>query len=480
MTQEDFNTNPIRRYAGSQVDQINTTQSQFSLTHKAILSKSFDITTVAYRTNFSRNWYKLDRVKDRTGTKTKIAELLDNPTGFNDAFDILTGTTSILDDALFVKANNRSYYSKGIQTKLNFDFKTNNIIHNIELGIRVHQDQIDRFQWVDEYAMDNGVMELTKAGIQGTESNRIETANAVATYLQYKLKAGKFTATPGIRYENITQERKDFGKTDPDRTGSDLLERSNTVDVFIPGIGLDYRITNYLSTFMGIHKGFAPPGSKDELEPEGSTNYELGSRYAKKGISGQAVLFFNNYTNLLGSDLEAAGGGGTNEQFNGGAVKTRGLEFNLTYNLLFSKSESAFSMPITIVYTHTDAEFQNDFDSDFGGWGKVTAGDQFPYMANDQFTFIFGLEHHKFGLNLSGKYMDEMRTAPGQGEILSNEKTDSYFVIDAGANYNLHKYVSLFANATNLTDQIYVVARRPAGLRPGMPRAFNIGLKANF
>ena len=76
--------------------------------------------------------------------------------------------------------------------------------------------------------------------------------------------------------------------------------------------------------------------------------------------------------------------------------------------------------------------------------------------------------------------MDEMRTAPGQGDIPANEKTDSYFVIDASASYNLHKNIALFANATNLTDQVYVVARRPAGLRPGMPRAFNVGLKANF
>ena len=44
----------------------------------------------------------------------------------------------------------------------------------------------------------------------------------------------------------------------------------------------------------------------------------------------------------------------------------------------------------------------------------------------------------------------------------------------------MHKNISLFANATNLTDEVYGVARRPAGLRPGMPAAFNIGLKAGF
>jgi len=480
LTQEDFDANPIRRYAGSQVDNIATKQTQFSLTHRAKLSKLFNVTTVAYRTNFNRNWYKLDNVKDSTGTKTKIGALLDNPANSNDAYDILTGTSSVNDDALSVIANNRIYYSQGVQTTLNFNFKTNKIKHNIDLGIRVHEDQIDRFQWVDEYAMNSGVMEMTKAGIYGTESNRVETANAIATYLQYKINVGKFTATPGIRYENITQKRLDYGKKDTERTGIDLSERSNTIGVFIPGIGLDYRFTKHLSTFAGIHKGFAPPGSKDELEPEESVNYELGTRYAKNGLSGQSVLFFNNYTNLLGADLEAAGGGGTNEQFNGGAVQTKGIEFNVTYDLLYLKSNSSFRLPVSLIYSYTDAKFLNDFDSEFDGWGEVSAGDQFPYLANNQFTILLSLEHHKFSINLSGKYMDEMRTVPGQGEILSNEKTNSYFVIDASANYNVHKNISLFANATNLTNEVYVVARRPAGLRPGLPRAFNVGIRSIF
>tara|TARA_R110001583_G_scaffold44818_2_gene141818 strand:+ start:2050 stop:4506 length:2457 start_codon:yes stop_codon:yes gene_type:complete len=480
LTQEDFNDNPFRRYAGSQVDNIQTMQNQFSLTHTIKLSKNMNVTTVAYRNTFSRNWYKLDQVKDNAGTKTKISELLDNPTNFSEAYAVVSGADSAIDDALFVKANNRKYYAQGVQSKINFNFKTNELEHNIELGVRIHQDQIDRFQWVDEYTMKNSVMELTKAGEYGTESNRVETANAFASYVQYQLKAGKFTFTPGIRFENITQEREDYGKNDSERTGNNLSIRSNTVNVFLPGIGIDYKPNTYVSYFMGIHKGFAPPGSKDALEPEESINYELGTRYARKGLSGQAVLFFNDYKNLLGTDLEAAGGGGTNEQFNGGAVQTKGLEFNITYDLLYGKDKSEFSLPLSFVYTYTDAKFLNNFDSDFEGWGEVSAGDQFPYLANNQFSVILGLEHHKFNLNLSGKYLDAMRTVPGQGAIPVNEKTDAYFVMDASASYSLSKNISLFTNVSNLNNRIYAVARRPAGLRPGLPRTINIGLKTNF
>lgn len=480
LTEDDFNANPYRRYSASQKDQMNTEHTQFSVRHVTQFSKFFNVTTTVYRSDFKRNWYKLDKILPGTGaSKIKISELLDEPDSNQLALNIITGATSPNDDALHVKANNRSYYAQGVQTIFGFNFKTKNISHKIDLGLRFHQDQIDRFQWVDKYKMDNGVMELTSKGTPGTESNRIETANAFAGYVQYQLKYGNLTATPGLRYENIQLERQDYGKNDPERTGSELSERSNQTDVFIPGIGIGYKFNKYFSSFAGAHKGFSPPGSKEGTLPEKSINYELGIRYGKKSLTGEAIVFFNDYSNLLGTDLEAGGGSGSGDQFNGGAVQSQGLELQITYDLLSSKT-SIFSVPVSLVYTYTDATFQNNFGSDFSPWGEVKAGDKLPYLANHQFIFLISLDHRKFSLNLSGKYIDEMRTVAGQGEKLSNEKTDAQFILDLSANYAMSKNASLFANATNLTNAVNIIARRPAGLRPGMPRAINIGVKATF
>ncbi len=479
LTQRDFQENPYRRYAGSQEDVITTEQTQISLTHFAKFSKNLEVTTTAYRSDFHRNWYKLDKVKDSTGTKYGIAELLKDPSLSPDAFNIITGASSANGDALDVKANNRTYYAQGVQSVLSFLFNTKAISHKVDFGIRLHQDQVDRFQWVDEYAMDGGVMELTTAGVKGTESNRIETANAFASYIQYRVNYGKLTLTPGLRYENIFIERQDYGKSDPDRTGTDLEQRSNQTDVFIPGMGVDYKFTKHLSAFGGVHKGFSPPGSKEGTQPEKSINYELGVRYRKNAFSAQAVAFYSDYDNLLGTDLTAAGGAGTNQLFNGGAVVTQGLELQAGYDLLASHSAS-FSLPVSVVYTLTDATFLSSFESDFEGWGNVQKGDELPYFAKNQLVIMLGLEHRRFNINLSGKYLDEMRTEPGQGDLLPDAKTDAYFVLDASVSYRAHRNISLFANVTNISDQMYIVARRPAGVRPGMPRAFMVGLKADF
>ena len=479
LTSEDFLSDPYQRYAGSQNDLMKTQQEQYSLTHQVQLPFNLDISTTAYRTDFHRNWYKLDKVKDSTGKKLSIASLLEDPGQSIEALNIIKGQTSPHTDALYVKANNRTYYAQGLQSIFSYRFNSEKIHHQLLLGLRYHIDEIDRFQWVDVYSMRDGIMQLRDVGQPGTESNRIEKAKAFAAYLQYKFKFQNLTLTPGLRFEDINVSRLDFGKNDPNRLGAELNERENHVNVFIPGIGLDYKFNTNVSAFLGIHKGFAPPGSKEETKPEESINYEIGTRFNGKGFSGQAIFFLNDYDNLLGSDLAAAGGSGSNQLFNGGAVTAKGIEFQLSYDLL-NNSELRYSIPVSLIYSWTDAFFKSDFDSEFDGWGEVENGDELPYLANHQMTFLLGFEHSKLNLNVSGRYTGAMRTTAGQGKINDDQKTDSHFTLDASIDYSVQRNLHFFANATNLLDNVYIVARRPAGLRPGMPRAFNIGIKAQF
>ncbi len=480
LTDTDFDATPFRRYSGSQKDVINTTQRQLMLRHQIQPFNFMDVTTTVYRTDFERNWYKLDKVRaSANGDQVSISRILDDPVTFSQEFDIIRGVTSPNNDALNVKANNREYYAKGIQTVMGFRFGSETIRSDLEVGLRFHQDQIDRFQWVDQYKMEDGVMMLTESGTPGTESNRVETANAFAGYLQYNLQVGAWTIVPGLRYENIKIERLDYGKMDPDRSGTDLSTRSNQVNVVIPGVGVDYKFNSKWNSFLGIHKGFSPPGSKEGTEPEESVNYELGFRYQHKSLYIQSVMFFNDYSNLLGSDLAASGGLGTTDQFNGGNVDVSGIEFELQYDLLAS-AKTSLSLPVGITYTLTEGKFQNSFESENDGWGTVEEGDELPYLPEHQLALLVGLESGKFSINLSSKFQSALRTVPGQGDIPLNESTDSQFVVDFSTNYSLHKNITLFGSLRNLTDQVYNVARRPAGLRPGMPRSFMVGVKAQF
>ena len=479
LTKADFDLNPNRRYAASQMDNMSTKQRQLSANYFIQPLKFMSISSTVYRNDFKRNWYKLDAVKDSTGSKKSITAILEDPLAFNDSYAIIGGQSSVLNDALFVKGNNREYYSQGVQTIIGFDFKTGYLKHKIDLGFRYHQDEQDRYQYEDQYKMVDSSMLLTKAGEPGRESNRVNFAIAAASYIQYKLIYKRWTATTGVRHEYITLSEKDYGKNDPNRLGTALIENKNQISAFIPGIALDYKVNLHLAAFLGLHKGFAPSGVKEGSLPEESINYEIGIKYYRPGFSGQLVGFMNQYENLLGADLAAGGGAGTGDFFNGGKALTQGIEFQAIYDLMHS-FKSKFNLPLTIGYTLTDAHFQTSFASTNEDWGDVASGDQLPYLAMHQFSTNLSLEHARFSLNFGLKYTSEMRASAGQGEITEDKLIPSYLVLDASAKYTINKNISFFASATNIGNSVYVVAIRPAGYRPGMPRAFQLGLKVNL
>lgn len=477
LTQEDFDADPFRRYAGSQNDQMNTEHFQVMGTHALKFSDQFRITTIGYYNDFSRNWYKVDFVTV-DGERQGIGNIFNDPTTFNSYIDLVTGAIdSDGDDFLNARNNNRDYLSTGVQTKLDYHWNGENTYHDLEIGLRYHYDEEDRFQWIDDYAMVNGNMQLVNAGIPGTNANRISSARAFASYAMYKVKINDLTLTPGLRYENISLERLDYGTDDISREGTDISERQNKVDVFIPGIGFNYNFDK-LSVFGGVHKGFSPPSNQPGENPEESINYELGSRFSFAGISGELVGFYNDYSNLLGSDLAATGGTGSLDQFNAGEVKVQGIEVLLNYNFL--ENNPNLQLPFTFGYTLTDTEFLNSFGSENDIWGEVNSGDELPYIAKHQFNAALSLEHQNFEINLSGRYNGAFRTLAGSGPIPADERVASNFIVDLGGRYRFNKHLALTANAINLLDETYAVARVPAGLRPGHPFGIYAGIELRY
>lgn len=477
LTEDDFATSPFSRYAASKEDEMTAEHLQLMLTHTLQFSENFRITSNGYYNKFSRNWYKLDNVI-ANGDDQSIANVIENPDDFASHLDIIRGEANSNADALLLKANNRVYISKGVQTKFDYHWYGKNTFHDIEIGMRYHYDEEDRFQWADGFNIIDGNMNKTSDGLRGAEGNRISSATAFASFAMYKLKYKNLTLTPGIRYENIVLQRDNFGSSDPSRTGSNLSTRENKVDILIPGMGFNYAFTKSASLFGGVHKGFSPPGNQTDQKAEESINYELGSRFTYGDLRGELIGFYNDYSNLLGSDLAASGGTGSLDQFNAGEVAVSGIELLLNYELL--PKNSKFNLPLTFAYTFTNTEFLNSFGSDDGLWGEVTEGDQLPYIPQHQFNVMIALEHAKYQLNLSGRYNGEFRTQAGIGTIPNSELVASNFIIDFSAKYHFNSNLSFTGNIINMLDETYAVARVPAGLRPGHPFGANLGLEYRF
>ncbi|MDA9139902.1 TonB-dependent receptor [Flavobacteriaceae bacterium] len=476
LSKTDFDATPYLRYKASQEDQMNAEQSQFMLTHVIDFSDQTKIITNAYQNNFSRNWYKLDDVVFE-GEKRSLASVVDDPLSFPNHFSILKGEQDTAQEAsLLVKANNRVYTARGIQTKFDYHwYDPQGFFHDIEIGGRLHYDEEDRFQWEDGYSINAGAMTLVAKGPEGAQGNRISSARAVAAYVLYKYKRNALTLTPGIRFEKIVLRRKDYGKSDPNRNGNSLSTRENKINAFIPGIGFNYNLPVNFSVFGGIHKGFSPPGSAPGERAEESVNYELGTRFHFGRLRAEWIGYFNNYSNLLGSDLAASGGTGSLDQFNAGAVDVSGFEFLLNYNLLNVKAK--VQIPLSLSYTLTNAIFKSDFGSTQGIWGEVSTGDRVPYIPQHQLNVGTSLIHKDFEMNFNLRYNGAFETQASNNGTGNTFPIPGNLVVDLSVKYPITPQVNLTANAINLFNNENAVARVPAGFRPGHPFGIYAGIE---
>jgi Fe(3+) dicitrate transport protein len=460
LTEGDYNNSPYTRYSASQKDNMSTEHMQVQINHLIDLSERFSLGTSVYYNDFSRNWYKTSKINGDSLGKGGIETAA--------AYDKSASDSSLEVD---VKANNRDYLSQGIQTVLEADFNA----HQVKFGLRFHKDEMDRYQWVDGYELDSNYnMNLVNEGVAGTDSNRIDSAEAIALFMHDEWTIGDLIINAGLRYEDMKIERNDWGKTDPERIGTPS-HKVNELDVVLPSLALTYRMTDELVLLGGVQKGFAPPapGNEDATNEE-SMNYEFGARFNNDNVNIEAILFLSDYDNMHGNCTASQNCDDENigDQYNAGEVKVYGIEMKAGYLVNFGN----ITMPIDFTYTRSQSEFLNTFESDF--WGDVQSGDEFPYVPENQFQFVIGLEGEQWQSNLLVRYTGEMRTVAGRGPI--NEGIDAHTVVDFVANYDLTKNQQVNFTVDNLLDESYMTSRTHGSIMVGKPLTLSLGYKYNF
>lgn len=470
----DFAADPFRRYAASSGDRIDTEHEQVQLSWEVRPSDRMTLTTTVYRNDFFRNWAKLEQVNG-----VRVASVLADPESHGTELAILRGERDSAEGALAVRNNRRDYYSQGLQTVLDIRFDRGRAAHELDLGLRVHEDEEDRFQENDGYQILGGQRVFNFLGAPGSNANRVASAEAVALFVQDTIRFGRWTLTPGARVESIDLTRLDYGSADPERTGADLGVRENSLTEVIPGLGAAYDLGADGVAFVGIHKGFSPPGpGSTEATAEESVNYEVGYRFERGSRRAEIVGFLNDYDNLLGTDTTSGGGDGTGDQFNGGAATVVGIEAGFGANLWTGKR---LVLPVNVSYTYTDGEFDSSFETGFADWApEVTAGDAIPFLPPHQLNATLSLRSERWALHLDGNYVARTRIKAGSGPAPAAETVDSRAIFDLRGEVDLTTKLSVFAQVLNATDELYVAARRPAGLRPGIPRSVSIGLRARL
>ncbi|RTR40184.1 TonB-dependent receptor [Shewanella canadensis] len=466
LTDADFAATPYARYSASQKDVMNTEHKQLQINHMIDFNDNLTLGTTAYHNDFSRNWYKADKVDGDSLSKGGI----ENASAFDK-----NPTSEPID--VRVKANNRAYISQGIQTELNWYLDN----HELSLGARYHEDEMDRFQWADHYDLNaNQVMTLKESGTPGTDSNRIDSANALALYVQDKIQLGNLNITAGLRYEDVTTNRLDWGKENVGRDGEPKKDISNSFSAILPSLSATYQLNSDWLVLAGVQKGFSPaaPGNADRQEEE-SWNYEAGTRFNTGEFSTEAIVFYSDYSNMHGNCTAAQGCDDENldNQYNAGEVNVSGLEFSLGYK--FNASGSV-NFPVKLAYTYTNAEFTNSFESDFDPWGDVVEGDKLPYLPENMLFASAGMAGESWELTLAARFTDDIRTTAGQGNIIQDELIEAKTIVDLSGRYFISEAQEVYLTAENLFDEKYVTTKVHGSNFSGKPMTVTVGYSYKF
>lgn len=482
LTKADFDADPYRRYAASALDNMQWEHSQFQLTHTFEPSITSSVTTDIYRNEFSRDWFKLNSFAGSSSTTPSIEAILQSPnTGSNSSYyEVLTGerTTTSSATALLIGNNGREFISQGIQTKLNADAFVFGLSHQVEVGVRLHMDEIKRNHTQQSYDMqaDSSLSITSGSDLKTTKINKGE-ATALALYIKDDIQIDNSTVSLGLRSETI------------ETALTDTTSKKATESVLVPGAGIFTQLTENFGVLAGVHKGYVAtaPGQQGDIDPEESINYEAGFRLSG-AYNVEVVAYINDYTNLKGVCSVNVGCNNTNTdtEFNGGEVLVYGLESHLKFEKSLSQG---LSIPVSVTYTFTQTEFQNSFDDPNGIFAsltntattaKVLEGDELAYVPAHRLNIKTGLQAEKWQLMLSALYQGEMRSHAGQGTIRDEDKIDAYVVMDLAANYQVLPELQIYSTVDNLLGREYLVAAQPMGYRPGKPRTVHLGAKYQF
>ena len=112
--------------------------------------------------------------------------------------------------------------------------KVGDVKHQLEVGLRIHEDEEDRLQRNSTYQQINGQLQLNDFGELGNAGNRVQEAQALALHIYDRIEFGNWVLTPGIRFEDIQQKRTRYNDGES-RTFRD--DRENDTQVALPGLG---------------------------------------------------------------------------------------------------------------------------------------------------------------------------------------------------------------------------------------------------
>ena len=487
LTGADFATDPYQRYGASSIDQMDNDYHRYIFTHTMQPSANMKVTSKLYKTRYSRLWGKSGEMyvgASATKVKFKYIDMAGNCAGDTGnelrACNILTNDAAMTGTEYIKRSmGHRDYGMTGVQFVVNHDIGN----HALEYGYRRHKDYRSRADegFSQRYTKDAaGTMTLLSE--IGNDNSRFADAelkdtDASSWHLKDVISAGAFTHTLGIRYEDT---EKNLGiNSNPGNSLKDVKDSATMM-----AASTAYNMGGGQSMFAGFSEGYSPVDASkydSNIQPEKSDIYEIGYRKQTNNSYFELVAFYNDYSQLIETCLEAAGcSGSTGSTTNKGSAEVEGIEFQYRLNNMFAAPQmkgmagnSSVRYPLIV-----SGMLQS---SEYTGQNLTINGKSIAYVPDFQLYTSMGMETNDWSIALGAKYQDDTFT-----DNANLYRTGKAFIFDLHAGMNVAvnsngiKDARLFLNVDNLFDKVIVASEHEYGKRPNKPLSVMAGVKFDF
>jgi len=465
LTSPMFSLNPDQNAVPN--DHLKVRRYSGSLSHTAVLNPKTVLMTTFFAYSTVRNWRRQDW--DRTDKGREYLAVI--------------GDAGVPGGAIYLRDStgnrNREFRVLGIQSNLTREHEFGGLRGKLDMGVRYIGETADDMRI-------NGDRFDAETGILRSDEER--TGEAFSFFIQNRFFLGeKLSITPGLRLENYRYERHIFRQpvggvpTDVDVRNRSELTRP------VPGLGISYHLNSQLTFFGGVHRGFAPPRTKDaitrdgealDLDAELSWNYEAGVRIGPgRALTGEVTFFRLDFQNQI---IPAAlSGGATTTLTNGGQTLHEGVEAAVRVDWKRWLKAPGFLFTEFRAMHLSRAEFTGN---------SLYEGNRLPYAPRNTFSVLFGYRQpNGIGFQVDSSYIGDQFGDNLNTFIPSPDGTvgalPGFTVWNMGLDYTLRRervQLQPYVTVKNLTNRVYISSRAPQGIQPGMFRQALLGLRFSF
>ncbi|MBV6288343.1 TonB-dependent Fe(3+) dicitrate receptor FecA [Pseudomonas aegrilactucae] len=331
--------------------------------------------------------YQSTRLQDKFwGRRTMVNVGYDYQEGERQ-FSVNSFFTKTLRSGYLVQNNSislspREYWVRGIETRFTQGFALGDSHHEVGLGYRYINEAGHELRYMENVSDDR----LPTTASPNDRDTRGST-DAHALYLDDRIDIGRWTITPGIRYERIKSQQSNNLKR---------LDYKGDYNTALPALNVMYHLTDSWNLYANTEGSFGSvqysqmPNrvNKGEVKPEKARTWEVGTRYDNGNLQAEAGVFLINFDNQYESNQT------TDDVIARGETHHQGLESSVKY-ALDGLNPALAGFDVYASYAFVDATIREE---------GPNRGNRVPFSSKHKGTLGVGYTEGPWQLNLDSTY----------------------------------------------------------------------------